>query len=101
MSTSINVYHEPEGVIFRKIQADSGISYIAIPVEEIDEVSRDLLVRHGNPETGHCGYYPLGLLLVDSTTRRKVAACSRKRPPSETWVSRTKQLLQAEGLTLH
>ncbi len=92
----INIYHEEEGLVFKKIQADTGISYLSIPVEEVDD-ARDLLVRHGTPEKG-CGYYPVGLLFEERTVRRKVANRLSKRPPNETWVNRTRRLLETHGL---
>lgn len=92
----VNVYHDEEGLVFKKIQADSGISYLSIPVEEVDD-ARDLLVRHGSPAKG-CGYYPVGLLFEERTVRRKVADRLSKRPPNESWVGRMRNLLEQQGL---
>lgn len=92
-----NVYHEEEGVVFKKIQSDSGISYLSIPLEEVDDAN-GLLVRHGNPSSGHCGYYPVPLLFVDRTVRKTVAAKLSRRPPNEFWVGRVRQFLESQGL---
>jgi hypothetical protein len=96
------VYHEEQGLIFRKFQADTGISYIAVPIEELDdqEPLKGLLVRHGNPYTGQCGYYPLSLLLVTPNKRHEVAQKQHKRPPNENWVQRILNDLKDEGLKL-
>ncbi|MNZ52698.1 hypothetical protein D3C78_705550 [compost metagenome] len=97
----MNVYHEREGLIFRKIEGEEGISYISVPVEELQDsidLSRDLLVRHGNPSTGHCGYYPLSLLTATPDRRYSAAQKARKRPPSEDWVRRTLMALEFGGL---
>jgi hypothetical protein len=98
---AINIYHERHGVVFRKIQADSGISYIAVDLEDIPEDlinARDLLVRHGTVTGGQCGYYPLSLLLVAPVKRLTVANKAGKKPPSENWVRRTLSALQANGV---
>ncbi|MNO12927.1 hypothetical protein D3C76_25450 [compost metagenome] len=97
----MNVYHEPAGLIFRKIQGEEGISYISIPVEDLNECvdpGRELLVRHGNPVTGRCGYYPLGLLFATPDHRERIARKSNKRPPAEGWVRNTLQILEEEGV---
>lgn len=98
----IHVYHEENGLIFRKLQADSGISYIAVPLEEVEEepTIKGLLVRHGNPYTGQCGYYPLSLLLVTPDKRYEIAEKQHKRPPNEGWVQRMLSDLKSEGLKL-
>jgi hypothetical protein len=96
-----NVYHEPYGVVFRKIQAESGISYLAVNIDDVPEdldSARDLLVRHGTPYDGRCGYYPLSLLVAPATTRSTVANKAGKKPPSENWVRRTINSLEANGL---
>lgn len=95
------VYHEEQGLIFRKFQADTGISYVSVPVEDLGtEDMKGLLVRHGNPFTGQCGYYPLSLLLVTPRKRHEVAAKLHKRPPNEEWVKRTLTALECEGVKL-
>lgn len=99
----IHVYHEERGLIFRKHEADTGISYVAVPLEELvwpEESMKGLLVRHGNPHTGECGYYPLSLLLVTPNKRHEIASKNRKRPPNEGWVQRMLDELKCEGLTL-
>lgn len=94
----IAVYHEHCGEVFRKIEGEAGISYISIPLNEISMISRDLLVRHGNPSNGRCGYYPLQLLFTTPDYREYVAQKSRKRPPSENWVQRMREELEHAGL---
>ncbi|QTH80503.1 hypothetical protein PA10_00305 [Pseudomonas phage pPa_SNUABM_DT01] len=98
----MNVYHEQEGLVFRKIKGEAGISYIAVPVEQVPdttkEVPYDLLVRHGNPHTGNCGYYPLSLLLATPDRRWYAAQRANKRPPTEEWVRRTLIALEFGGL---
>lgn len=101
MNSSINVYHEPDGQVFRKIQAESGITYLAVDLDEIPEdldEARDLLVRHGNPDTGRCGYYPLSLLVATPATRGFIAWKSGKKPPSDFWVRKTLEVLKANGI---
>ncbi|MNH65411.1 hypothetical protein D3C73_174200 [compost metagenome] len=97
-----HVYHEEQGLIFRKLEADTGISYISVPLEELKWVDtvKGLLVRHGNPFTGQCGYYPLSLLFVTPDKREEVALRNQKRPPDEGWVRRTLDNLQIEGLEI-
>jgi len=92
----MNIYHEKQGLVFQKIQADSGISYLSVEPETIDDAS-GLLVRHGTPDK-KCGYYPVTLLFEERTVRRKVASRLSKRPPNETWVSRMRRLLEEQGL---
>jgi hypothetical protein len=98
----IQVYHEENGLIFRKHEADTGISYIAVPIEELEpeEPLKGLLVRHGNPHTGQCGYYPLSLLLTTPDKRYEIASKQHKRPPNENWVQRILSDLKCEGLKL-
>lgn len=43
-------------------------------------------VRHGNPRTGKCGYYPLPLLFGALADRLQAATEQGKRPPAERWV---------------
>lgn len=94
--TVMTVDHRP-GVIFEKVQADSGITYLA--VDPAAAVKPDgLLVRHGSPETGQCGYYPLSLLLRDESVRQKKAEALGKRPPTANWVHRTRQALMDAGV---
>lgn len=95
--SQVNVYHQEEGLIFRKITAESGISYIAVDLADIDEVYDDLLVRHGDPEKGHCGYYPIKLLYADRGVRQRAAAKARKRAPGEYWVRRQRLALEEAG----
>lgn len=99
----VNVFHDT-GEVFIKLEADTGISYIAVDLEEISQETdnRALLVRHGNPEKGTCGYYPLMLLFATPERRFKAARKANKRPPSEYWVGRVKEELAMSGLkTLH
>ncbi len=92
----ISVDHHP-GVIFEKVQAESGITYMAVnPADAVAPAG--LLVRHGSAETGQCGYYPLGLLLSDESARQRRAAVLGKRPPSANWVERTRQALMEAGV---
>ncbi|MCY1284368.1 hypothetical protein D9M68_18310 [compost metagenome] len=96
-----NVYHERYGIVFRKIQADSGISYIAVSPSDVPEdldSARDLLVRHGTVDGGRCGYYPLSLLVATPVKRYIVANKAGKKPPSESWVRRTLTALEANGI---
>lgn len=93
----INVYHEPYGLVFQKVEGDTGISYLSIPVKEVEDIS-GLLVRHGDPRSGRCGYYPVTLLFTDQSKRSEIAAKLDKRPPSETWVERTRNALETNGL---
>ncbi|MNP89183.1 hypothetical protein D3C85_15870 [compost metagenome] len=97
----MNVYHEEGGLVFRKIQADTGISYLSVPVEEVKVGNPELLVRHGDPESGSCGYYPLRLIFTNRDVRIAVAAKSGKRPPHEGWVVRTRNALTANGISIH
>jgi hypothetical protein len=96
------VYHEENGLIFRKLEGETGISYISVPLEELKwtDTTKGLLVRHGNPFTGQCGYYPLSLLFVTPDKREEVAIRNQKRPPSEDWVKRTLDNLQCEGIPI-
>lgn len=99
----VNVFHD-DGSVFLKLEADTGISYIAVELDEITKETdnRSLLVRHGNPEKGACGYYPLMLLFATPERRFKAARKANKRPPSEYWVNRMKEDLNYKGLpTLH
>lgn len=93
---NINVHHH-DGVMFVKSQADTGITYISVDPTDVDQVSTDLLVRHGDPESGRCGYYPVWLLLASETTRARQAYKRSKQPPSENWVDRAKKTLADAG----
>lgn len=91
----MNVYHQETGVIFKKLEAESGISYVSVDINDPELTSlHGLLVRHGNPHSGECGYYPLSLLLSNESKRIEIAEKIGKRPPSEYWVSRTLQELK-------
>lgn len=98
----VNVFHD-DGSVFLKLEADTGISYIAVELDEITKETdnRSLLVRHGNPEKGTCGYYPLMLLFATPERRFKAARKANKRPPSEYWVGKMKNMLTESGMTLH
>lgn len=96
--SQVSVYHQEEGVVFRKITGEEGISYIAVDLADIGEDKNDLLVRHGDPEKGYCGYYPIKLLYADRGVRQRAAVKARKRAPSEYWVNRTRRLLETHGL---
>lgn len=87
-----------EGMVFNKYQADSGITYFPVDPSEASPTDRSLLVRHGNPETGRCGYYPLWLIFRDKEARLIAAAEARKRPPSECWVNHIKTQLEEAGV---
>lgn len=83
----MNIFHDTEGLVFEKHQADTGISYLAVPIGDVIEGPFDgLLVRHGDADTGECGYYPLSLILSSPYVRAKIAAIKQKRPPNERWV---------------
>lgn len=95
------VYHEEHGLIFRKFEADTGISYLSVPIEDLkEEPVKGLLVRHGNPFTGQCGYYPLSLLFATRDDRREVAQKHHRKPPRESWVRQTLYALQSHGVEL-
>lgn len=99
MNTSqVNVDHH-DGLIFQKVEADTGITYMAIDPEEVTAPDRSLLVRHGRPETGRCGYYPLYLLLESDAFRFRKAASLGKRPPKPEWVEKTRRQLHEAGIT--
>jgi len=100
MNTSqVNVDHH-DGIIFQKVEADSGITYMAINPEEVTVLDRSLLVRHGRPETGRCGYYPLYLLLESEAFRFRKAASLGKRPPKLEWVEKTRKQLADAGVAI-
>lgn len=96
----MNVYHAPHGVLFRKLEGEEGISYIAVDLEEVGGDLAGLLVRHGNPDKG-CGYYPASLIMADETKREKVAQLHQKRKPSERWVNRMQETLKEQGIVFH
>jgi len=100
---TMNVHHDEEGLLFRKYEAETGISYIEVPTpvpaEPLD--IKGLLVRHGTVESGRCGYYPVSLLLANPGQRRLEAKRRGKRPPSEHWVRRTAELLTEKGLAFN
>lgn len=93
----MNIYHQEDGIIFRKVEGEAGISYIAVDLNEIGDDTKGLLVRHGDPRTGNCGYYPISLLYSGKEARIKAASRNGKRPPSESWVKRTRRLLRTHG----
>ncbi len=95
--SQVNVYHQEEGLVFRKITGEEGISYIAVDLADIGEDKNDLLVRHGDPERGYCGYYPVKLLYADRGVRQRAAIKARKRAPGEYWVHRQRRALEASG----
>ena len=95
--SQVNVYHQEEGVVFRKISGEEGISYITVDLTDIGEDKNDLLVRHGDPEKGYCGYYPVKLLYADRGVRQRAAVKARKRAPSEYWVRRQRLALEEAG----
>lgn len=102
----MNVYHEEKGIVFRKLEAETGISYISVCLDDPSLTSlHGLLVRHGNPFTGECGYYPLSLLLSSENKRVEIAEKIGKRPPSEFWVNRMleelKDYLPNKDVTFH
>lgn len=83
----MNIFHDAEGLVFEKHQADTGISYLAVPLDNVMNGPFDgLLVRHGDAGTGECGYYPLSLILSSPFVRAKIAQSKQKRPPNERWV---------------
>lgn len=92
---SVPVCHE-EGLVFIKVQADTGITYVSVDPQAYTD-TQQLLVRHGNPETGRCGYYPVSLLLANTHARRQAAYRRGKRPPSENWVETCVKLLSEAG----
>lgn len=98
MSISVSVYHDEDGLVFRKYQADSGISYIAVPEDQIDLDDTSQLVRHGNPGSGNCGYYPLNLLFKSRRVQVAAAAKQKRRPPPMHWVSYARQFLRSHGI---
>lgn len=93
----MNVYHEPQGLLFRKLEGEVGISYVAIDPEETDGDLTGLLVRHGRPDTG-CGYYPASLVMADPELRDKVARVKGKRKPSESWINHIRNRLNESGI---
>lgn len=93
----VSVDHQP-GVVFTKFQAETGITYLAIEPSEVVAPAKGLLVRHGSPETGQCGYYPLYLLLSPEPVRQIKAEALGKRPPSVDWVNRTRKVLADAGV---
>jgi len=93
----MNVYHEPNGLLFRKLEGEVGISYVAIDPDEVDGNLTGLLVRHGSPESG-CGYYPASLVMADSELREKVAAVKGRRKPSERWIGQIRNRLIESGI---
>lgn len=95
--SQVNVYHQEEGVVFRKITGEEGISYITVDLTDIGEDKNDLMVRHGDPEKGYCGYYPVKLLYADRGVRQRAAVKARKRAPSEYWVCRQRLALEEAG----
>jgi len=96
-----HIYHEEDGLVFHKVEADTGISYLSVPITEVTD-PQGLLVRHGNPVTGHCGYYPVSLVFANPEQRAAAAARRAKRPPNERWIDRTRALLETHGLqTVH
>ncbi len=95
--SQVSVYHQEEGVVFRKITGEEGISYIAVDLADISEDKNDLLVRHGDPERGYCGYYPVKLLYADRGVRQRAAVKARKRAPGEYWVRRQRLALEEAG----
>lgn len=95
--SQVNVYYQPDGILFRKIVGEEGISYIAVDMDDVGDDVSGLLVRHGNPDSGSCGHYPLTLLYADRGVRQRAAIKARKRAPSEYWVRRQKQLLEEAG----
>ncbi len=98
--TRINIYHEPNGVIFKRVEGESGISYLAVDLADIED-GKGLLVRHGDPRTGRCGYYPLTLIYSDTSKRIEIAEKHARRPPNEDWVHRTRQYLETQGVSIH
>lgn len=97
----MNIYHDPKGLVFRKFTADSGISYLSVPLEDVDLDDTTLLVRHGKAETGRCGYYPLKALYQSQEERQHLASTLGKRPPSEDWINRIRHVLETQGLSIH
>jgi hypothetical protein len=97
MNTTINVDHQ-DGVVFAKVQADTGITYVAVDPTEVKQPDRGLLVRHGRPENGQCGYYPLYLILESDSFRRTKAKSLGKRPPTPEWVAKIRTTLAEAGV---
>lgn len=98
MNTGTVAIDHQDGVIFNKVQADTGITYMAVDPAEVKQPERGLLVRHGRPENGQCGYYPLYLLLESDSYRRNKAKQLGKRPPTPEWVQRTRAVLADAGV---
>lgn len=96
MST-IPIVHE-DGLVFIKCQGETGITYKSLDVQELDVLDRAYLVRHGSPDSGRCGYYPVWLVLAPQAVRVEKAHEARKRPPSLEWVQRTRQVLAESGI---
>jgi hypothetical protein len=83
-----------DGVLFVKVEADSGITYLAVEPSTTTELTRDLLVRHGDPTSGQCGYYPAWLLFENDLTRVSKANRLNKRPPQPGWCNKMIQTLE-------
>lgn len=96
MTTTVDVHHH-EGVLFQKVAADTGITYVAVDPAEIKHMDRRLLVRHGDPEKGSCGYYPAWLLVAGDETRKRIAQEKGKRPPHHSWIIGKIMSLTASG----
>lgn len=94
----MKVYHEPHGYIFRKLTGEEGISYVSVPDDQVTLADRTLLVRHGDIESGECGYYPLYLIYRDEEFRQVKAQSVGKRPPSVGWVAHVQFKLDSVGL---
>lgn len=96
MNTQKEVHHH-DGVLFTKVEAETGITYVAVDPSEVDSLDRKLLVRHGDHTTGNCGYYPVWLLTAGPARRQHVAWKLAKRPPQEIWVAKAVMALRDAG----
>jgi hypothetical protein len=97
--TKVNIVHDPEGIVFRKYEAESGITYLSVPIEEVDVNDTSLLVRHGTIHDDKCGYYPLNLLFKDRNTQMFVAKRAQRKAPSVRWINTMKQRLERAGVS--
>lgn len=100
MNTGQVEVHHHDGILFTKVEADTGITYMAVDPTEVKVLDHDLLVRHGDPTSGNCGYYPLWLLATTREVRRRIANNRGKRPPQEVWVEKMKTTLVASGVSV-